>query len=925
MHTRRGFIFLYVLGLISVTSILAFALLGTASAARTGATEMEMDLLATRAAKEGVQHGIEVLRREFATGAGIPTQLSDRWRSHFWPIDAHLVGFDTPTHVDDAPTGLEFTPEDLNQNDVPIENGLTEPYLEVDNSRGIYKGRDTRYGGGWFNHPGMARWYEPGKRSDDPVDRPLSFHLQHPAAADPSSTDPARAAGEPYAPDLDQPIWYDSELVATNDPAQRRYRLRYAVAIEDLSGHLLCAVPGEFDPSAVSVFDGMPQDEDRYKINEVDNTVADRYAGVMSNMFRYTGSRVWEWGDIGLRGLGATQQHMGYQLGFRQGIVLASRGPGGELTYFDDAEGGSKGPYYLPVDGSDARMNHESVKTGSDYEAHYFGVGPFPSYQAIWHDASNVNSNRRPFLFTPFGRAPERVGTPTAWYHSRVDTPWRVNLPTMAPRALTTMLYAYVPAEFKTQGSDEMWTQSWSEAGRRFQGPKTHDTATSGSASEPAKFSHTVHAVELFEDMAGVAHFDRNGGVAPGDPYPGTDLAAPGDHWGHDLGKEVHTNLALGHAGMGILNSDSSYPAFNFGDETILSQRWDGGIIKKMEGQLMRWDAKEGKYVLRDYRSGYDADAGFYHHGSYWLDLTVSMLHAVAVARFSWLDRVNGAHSGDPESGRPAWDAGIPVGYFPLATAAEFSPGSPTRDRDVDGDGIPDVPSAFDTIAEVDQQFLRNLGEWPEDYARDSRPEEANGALRCLPAGALPGGHPSRLRVPGVAYVDLEARGSKTIKKLRTEGTITPEQAALMELILNDMRMSFFGASPDYPEFRPIDFDDNGMVSSSCYAAGEAAADPLTGKGPVPETWFSLTGCFTLEKSRYYRMFTRGQLFDEIRGVPVAETNLETVYVLDPDGDLWDIDDLPSPTTGNGLADSHILYQRQLNNRYQGTASSVDQ
>src|SRR5690606_28118241 len=178
--------------------------------------------------------------------------------------------------------------------------------------------------------------------------------------------------------------------------------------------------------------------------------------------------------------------------------------------------------------------------------------------------------------------------------------------------------------------------------------------------------------------------------------------------------------------------------------------------------------------------------------------------------------------------------------------------------------------------------------------------------------------------------VDLDGLKSRNIKRLLhpvagdTNPPISQEQAALMELVVNDMRMSFFGASPDYPDFRPRDLDDDGNVSCSCYATGTAPADPTTGRGPAPETWFSLTGCFVLEKSRYYRIFTRGQLFDEIRNVQVAEMNLESVYMVDPDGDMGDIEDQPSATPGNRLADSQLIFQRRLNNRYFGTKSHVD-
>lgn len=916
MTTRSGFIFLYILGLISVTLALAFALLTAAQSAQTGATHIEMDVLAQRAAREGAQHAIAVIREDFARRPGVPSRLGDAWRTHFWSIDAHKVGIATAATGDDGPIGKEFTPEDSYQNDVPVENFLTEPYLEIDTVRGSYIGRIRRYEHGNYNHPGLGRWYEPGVRTHDPVTKPVSFHLTHPVPANPASPDPAEAAGEDYLPDLDEPLWYDSELRPTTDINQRRYRLRYAAAVECLAGHLLCATPGDYDDTAASVLSGgSPTFDDHLRINEVDNAVADRFGGMMSNMFRYTGFRVWEWGDVGLRGLGATRQDMGYILGTSTSAILAGRDADGKMTIFVDAPGSNASALHPPPPGTDSRINAEVVWTG---EAHYFNVGPFPSFQAIWHDADNVNTNARPYLFTPFGRAPTRVANPRVWYESRVDTPWRLNVPTLAPQALTAMVYAYLPGEFRTQGSDQRVTKEWNPATNTFSIPVANEMPTSPSAQDPALFHGTTQAVQAFDDLATEAHFDSNGGVVPGEPYPGTDIGTPGTHWLPNLGRKVLTNTALGLAGTATVNSNVSYPDFGFGSLTLQYNPVAGGHEVILSGKLWRYDSASSSWTLKDYGNGYDADAGFYYYDSYWLDLSVAMIHAVAVARYSWLDRVNGAYVGDALSGRPQWSAGIPGGYFPPANAPDFAPGTATMDRDVDGDGTPDVPSAFDTIAEVDAQFLRNLGEWPGDYATGARPVVAHSALRSRP-------NSGRLDVPAVVLIDLATLGSKPIKALRADGDVTLEQATLMELVVNDMRMSFFGASPDYLDFRPVDLDDDGKVASSCYAAGYAAADPTTGRGPAPETWFSLTGCFVLEKSRYYRIFVRGQLFDEIRNVPVAEANLETVYTVDPDGDMGDVDDLPAASPGNGLGDSHILFQRRLNNRYLGTRSHVDE
>lgn len=900
MLARHGFIFLYVLGLLSITLSLAFALLSAAQTARTGATKIEMDFLASRATQTGAQHAITVIRQDFVANPGLPTQLNGAWRTHFWPIDSH--------QIDGFPLGLEFSPEDLNQNDVPVENGLIEPYCEVDIRRGTYLGRTAAHRDGWYNHPGIARWHEPGHQTTDPIAKPLSFHLSHPVAADAGSADPAIRAGENYVPDLmATPVWYDAELVATTDPARVRYRMRYAVAVEDLGGHLLCTVPGDFDATAVDVTSGSPTEADRNKINEVNNVVADRFAGAMSNLFRYTSHYGSAWGDLGLRGLGQSSQYYDTGLATSQTLLLAGRNGAGQMTHFRV--------------GANERVDTQHPSGGGTH--YYFNVGPIPSYQALWHKGNNVNTMRRHLLFTPFGRAPQQVTAtpPQAWFESRVATPWRLNLPTVAPRAVSAMVHAYMPDEFRTMGSDEKIAFGWSVP-TNWWSESSRDHGTTGSP--PAKFSSIKSAVDVFTDMASEAFFVENGGVVSGQPYPGTNTGAPGSHWRPNLGALVQTNTALGRASMTNLFSASNYPSFGFDSVTV---HLDPKVTREDLTPTLRRYNSDGVLVNRPFSndwsiSVYDSEAGHFYYDSYWMDLTTAMIHAVAVARYAWQDRVNGAVIGDSDSGKPRWPASIPPGYFPPALAPGFIPGNLTRDLDANGDGAPDVPSAFDTIAEVDAQFLRNLGEWPGDFALGTRPVTANTALRMR---HNPDGNLTRLQA--VVPVDLAAlapSGSWTLKRLRTAGTITLEQAALMELIVNDMRMSFFGASPDYPDFRPLDLDDDGTVACSAYAAGRQPADPATGRGPVPERWFSLTGYFAIEKSRYYRIITRGQLFDEVRGVPVAETNMETVYMVDPDGDLGDNNDQPAATLGNGLADSHILFQRRLNNRYLGTASHVN-
>ncbi|HAT09670.1 MAG TPA: hypothetical protein DCS97_03560 [Planctomycetes bacterium] len=150
-----------------------------------------------------------------------------------------------------------------------------------------------------------------------------------------------------------------------------------------------------------------------------------------------------------------------------------------------------------------------------------------------------------------------------------------------------------------------------------------------------------------------------------------------------------------------------------------------------------------------------------------------------------------------------------------------------------------------------------------------------------------------------------------------------------MERVLNDWRMSFFGANPTYGDFRPLDFDGDGWAVASCYtinipyhpikpSAGNPnypAKQATDGIGPAPDHRFSLTGYFTLEKARYYRVLVRGELFDELTQKAVAEANMDAAFCVDPDGNFTG--------SAGSLNDSCTLYSRWMTNSYRGLSPMI--
>lgn len=150
-------------------------------------------------------------------------------------------------------------------------------------------------------------------------------------------------------------------------------------------------------------------------------------------------------------------------------------------------------------------------------------------------------------------------------------------------------------------------------------------------------------------------------------------------------------------------------------------------------------------------------------------------------------------------------------------------------------------------------------------------------------------------------------------------------RAKLMELVLNDWRMSFLGASKEYAgSFAPKDFDGDGEVFCSGYLVPASAdadtsltchvAADASGNGPTANlTLFSLTGCLSFMRSNQYHIVVRGELYDNLIDKAVSEHYLESAYLMDPNRD---VNRSVAPKTG--MKASTVMMQRQVHNYYRG-------
>ena len=475
-------------------------------------------------------------------------------------------------------------------------------------------------------------------------------------------------------------------------------------------------------------------------------------------------------------------------------------------------------------------------------------------------------------------------------------------------------------------------------------------------------------------------------------PYPGRDPRYPSalngaakQHmaWHHNLGEGCKTNEG-GELGLGSAKFVSMDSKGKFTLNILPGSYIEESIVNGFQKRISSGGSGGGAF---------HAGQGYYYPNSYWMDIASAYVQTMSLTQYVWADHIDGYYKDDPRRGVPTyWERVLqsdpiertfpqeyfdlpapgqptrssmgtyPLGRLPTIDAPGFALETPCRDLDVDGDGKPDVPSTFDTMAEVDAQFLRNLGEWPEDYATGTRPTLANVGLETVGIMSQWNGNkilwgegnampilrykplPDHYNIKGQLALYLEDADDPAIPIADRRG-ITPVQAGMMELVVNDFRTSFFGASPAYPEFRPLDLDDDGIVRCSVYKNGMAPAqnpapgsydemETGPGRGPLidPETGepferFSLTGYFTFQKSRFYRLFYRGEVYDVIRGVVVAQTNGEAVYVVDPDGDMAGarMQDPDGDATTGSLADSYLMYKHYHLNNYRGELANVEE
>lgn len=929
-HARRGSFLLVCLALMSLMVILGFAMLRSIQLNEDASTATQRVALTEAAARTGLEHAVEQILADYAgasievrsdsasaaagrgtTVLGAMQHLDGPYRAPFVQLRQQFEG---------PYTSLAETNEPDADKDVRQENPLTHPYTgwawhQDRQNFAVYEGLSHYDGRGRYHEPGFANATRPSPATGQPV-VPVSFKDRTPAP-----------------PERTGAVFFDEQFrrIDSGDPVADRaaahFRLRYAVGVEDLQGHLLAnpqadmRLPDDFrnppdwmrrGASAFATLVGA-MGSSAYAAAKAEHvflgrgwaTNADRgpagFPATFPLMYRWSdtasGDAFWE-SYRQPNGWACTNDL--FRSSYVQGLAA-----GGELLYCDGwrwwgPPHGGVWPY--------STLTYTHALTGPQLS---FWNLQYATQSAAYDHGPDANPTV--FALTPFGRSLRRTPNYPAdyqparrrWHQGRVDTPFHVNLMTAPPRVISDMLIAYLPPRCKVFKYTRLDYHRFTGRNANGDDQHVHDSSVPIDGTDPRNnvsyygrdhFVDASHAGFEFpaprRDAASVPP-SPNGEIispdyfvedqrAPADRYPGPgwngDPANPGEG-GDDLGKDIDTNTigngVCSHTGLGFLFMGVGQNWMKSGD-----LNGDAGPLTVTPPAWFWQDPKHFAVKI--------PDPNLYRfQDSYWWDILSGFTAAVSVMRAQWVQYDN-----------PQF---IVAQGFP---AGALDPARHRTLRDVDRLLLAELGESLDAPGSGAPATL-GLTAWRHDRWHDG----LHWRFKFVPFSA-------RHNIRSVRDADLLACAG---------GMTSAERSAVMERVLNDFRMSFLGSSPAYSdgidpdtgvpdparEFRPLDFDGDGLVRASAYAGGRAQAE-VGGRGPKPDPmmYVSLTGNFFTGKSRYFRVMTRGELWDNRLERVLNDAILESVVAVDPEG----LDP----------RDTQLLYQRWHFDKYRGMMSRIE-
>jgi len=921
LPARRGSYLLLCLVVVLALGAVTCAFLRQSQLQSATGDSLNRQILARQMAEVGATHALEEIMRDYVTE---PFTRMDG------PAHAAFVSEQLPYVVTTNVDSQAYPWAMIGANDVPGEAPISAPLTSM-----WWHGWESLfqyYNQGQVTWDGRGRYYEPGFYNRV---LPTGFQAvvpgqpQQPTVAVPFGQDLDASAA---LPDLSDAVFYDEHFCRlAGDPrlmrAAARYRVRYAVGVMDMDGMLLANPDPGMDPTQI--------------VSSDPRTYADP---LLARVVR--ASHALPAIMLGLSGFGC-----GTTIGVRAEHVFLGRG---FASNYDGQAATGFAPCTFPgmyrqVDQpqqyrawtfstmdnawpssppelatslfhtSDNRVQGlpqggELLPGGGTF--YHALTGPqFSPMNLSWSFAGataespfGTDGTQNPYgAMTPFGRGLTINGP--GRYGAQVDSPWCVNVMTAPARVLQALVVGYLPAGVERG----IWQPDLAWATQNQVAPKPVWTSycygsrdlfvaplAAAFQAYPGPTSQ-VQGLVVAPDYHVPAILPTDPGyLAPQARYPG-EMAYNGfDASGALVADTLGTYLRASGGASGPVHPqgiacEPSTGASLWPHPYVAAVNWDA-LCTTMP---FRWDIDTNvpaQYAPRQVFDGtgyrghdYQPDAN-----SIWEQLAEAFAAAVAVARGQSLQYPNGQTD--------------PATLF---------------------DGAPWSGARVQSIRDLDALFLANLG---IDITQPAAPSP-------IPAWAGdPGGITTLHRfTPGWNLGSLRsdpgfAALAPTSSTVVANGPYSAdEKTAVMELIINDFRMSLFGSSPDYgQDFRPLDLNGDGRVACSAFPPNPAATprerllhidqyldDASAAAGPVPNP-FCLTGCLRMGKSKFWEVVSRGEVWDNVLKHVISEATLDTALVIDPADEARELDPVPADRRPYAQYSTHVLFRRWYFDKYRG-------
>ncbi len=868
MRSRDGTFLLFAISAVALTVVVVFAFLKSVELQRNQAVSMAFPQLAQQAAQYGARHAMEELikdyRREDVATLDAPGRTL--FRATRIPMGADLERGDSSSE------------RVLDQVDVAMEARISRPLWE-ERAFGLYSdqlfGNDTD----WFYVAGRGRWFEVEYRNrSDPTGtaQPTAVPFPWDDGADVDGAHPDDVEAGTLTADLQAPLAYDAawrRIDTDGTPAsaraaraQARYRLRYAVVVNDLDAALLMNPDPDIDWRAFTRADprtyalskqrmvarhmhAVPPLADAL-LNFVPGKNANFHGSVpeaLQHVFlgRGNGSNILRH-DLPLDGSSVDVVPRTWPLMYRGSDDIRWHG-GNHLFDYDGVAPTEIGGRPLPLTNF---RGYRSRSTG------LMLTGPQASPYNLGRAAYRIGSNTPTPLSmacSTFGRglsgaSLDGASLTSGPYDGWTSTPWKVNVLTAPPAVVRALLYAYLP-------------------------PGVVDIAGG-----------------RFRDLFNQSHSDAFAYAPP--PGAGPVL-----------------------------------PDYNAADARAATARYPGRWLQNAAGAHDTLGATIGVSGLRPVRDPYLYTTVVYAGAvpgadSFWNDVIVAFSNAVAVAKRAHMRYPYSKFNAGNNATDPPYQMTVtPAVADDIVAAEPAAKVADTRDFDrlflaclgidmANQGAAASAAAPYDATTYLWRWATPPWSDWEDGRAGYIKAEKDTTTARVTLRAIARSGAPNAAETSSAMELVLN---DFRLSFFGSDPDYTP---SFRPLDFNgDGYASCSAYSSDRGSARkiPARTTDGIGQESAVNAAGEgewSIADILRPAGDAQRIVpFCISGCLYVGRSRFWEVQVRGEVYDNRLKRPVANATLQTILVIDPSGRR-------DRGLGNDQAENQVLFQRWHYDRY---------